>query len=58
MTNHPVDESTDGADEDQLPTCTTGCCCGFEGRGGKVRLVVMIVAAVVTLALLVHGFAG
>jgi len=44
--------------EEQYPTCSTGCCCGLDGPGGKVRLVLMIVIVVVSVALMAHGFNG
>ena len=58
MTNQETHESADTGNEEQLPTCATGCCCGFDGPVGKVRLIAMIVFALVALALMVHGFAG
>ena len=54
QSNEPVKNEQ----EEQYPTCSTGCCCGLDGPGGKVRLVIMIVAAVTAIALTVHGFAG
>ncbi len=34
-----------------------GCCAMIAGRGGKLRLALLIALAVVVVVLLVHGFA-
>jgi hypothetical protein len=45
-------------DEKQGDACELGGCCGMiAGRGGKLRLGLLIVLAVVIVVLLVHGFA-
>ncbi|MFC2008513.1 hypothetical protein ACFLUT_00455 [Chloroflexota bacterium] len=44
--------------EEQLPTRSTGCCCGLDGPGGKARIVLMIVVLVATVALMARGFGG
>ncbi len=51
--------STSGAqDEDKGAVCEAGGCCGItSGRGGKLRVALLIVLAVVVVVLLVHGFA-
>ncbi len=33
-------------------------CCGMTGRGGRLRIGLLIVLAVVVVVLLVHGFAA
>jgi len=58
MLNVSDEQSTDSAREEQLPSCPSRGCCGMEGRGGKVRLGVMIVAAIAVVVLLARGFAG
>jgi len=38
--------------------CESGCgCCGMSGRGGKLRIGLLVVLAVVVVVLLVYGFA-
>ncbi len=38
--------------------CAPGCaCCGMSGRGGKLRIGLLIALAVVIVVLLVQGFA-
>jgi hypothetical protein len=44
--------------ERQDPACSTGCCCGLDGPGGKLRVVLMVLAVVVTVALMAHGFSA
>ena len=54
QSNEPVKNEP----EKQDPPCSTGCCCGFDGPGGKLRVVLMVVAVVVTVALMAHGFSA
>jgi len=50
--------SSGSQDEDKDAVCATGGCCGmYTGRGGKLRVALLIVLAVVVVVLLVHGFA-
>lgn len=69
MTSRGSDGSTDerkqvtsGAgerDERNGAVCGAGGCCGmYAGRGGKVRMALLVVLAVVVVVLLVHGFAA
>ena len=46
-------------DERKGAVCGAGGCCGmYTGRGGKVRMALLVVLAVVVVVLLVHGFAA
>jgi len=45
-------------DERNGDVCGAGGCCGmYTGRGGKIRMALLVVLAVVVVVLLVHGFA-
>jgi len=47
--------------DDAVKVCGTDAedcgCCGMSGRGGKLRIGLLIVVFVVVVVLLVHGFA-
>lgn len=58
MTDYDHSDSTAQEQEEQCPACSTGCCCGFDGLGGKLQLVLMVAAVVVGFALMVHGFSS
>ena len=44
-------------DEGTSSTCESGCCCGMSGTGGKIRVALLIVVAIVVVVLMVRGFA-
>jgi len=58
MKDYDYSDSTGQKEEEQYPSCSTGCCCGFDGPGGKLRIILMVVAVVVVVALMAHGFSG
>ena len=53
-----VDKTDERRQDAPGATCESGGCCGMtSGRGGKLRVALLIVLAVVVVVLLVHGFA-
>ena len=58
MQDYNHSDSTGQEQEERHPSCSTGCCCGLDGPGGKLRIVLMVVAVVVVVALMAHGFGG
>lgn len=47
-----------GGKDGDTTECESGCgCCGMSGRGGKLRIGLLVVLAVVVVVLLVYGFA-
>jgi len=58
MKDSQLSDSVGEKQEEQLPACSTGCCCGLDGPGGKLRIILMVVVVVVTVALMVYGFSG
>jgi hypothetical protein len=38
--------------------CDPGCCCGLSGPGGRIRIALLVVVALVVVVLMVRGFAG
>ncbi len=54
---HPGGKSGRREDADTVPSDSdSGCCCGLTGPGGRLRVALLVVAAVVIVGILVSGF--